>query len=323
MSGIKICLISTTGGHLNQLLQLKEVYEKYEHYFVTIKSEYAEQALRSEKFYYMKQILRNPLNLFINLFESLTILKSERPDVLITTGAGDALPTCYLGKLMGIKVIFIETFARVSIPSFFGILVHPISDLTIVQWEALLESYKGSVHGGFLYDIQPSQSYAKDGPQKTFVTVGTHFLNFNRLLKELDILAEKGTLRGKVVAQIGHSSYEPKNYEWFTFVDPNRFAQYIRESDLIITHDGSTAIGTALSEGKITVVVPRLKEYGEASYDNKYDLARALEKENMIILVRDIKELEKAVVNSRDFRSAAKVRESNVVRLVNDYVGRV
>jgi len=299
---------------------LKEVYEKYEHYFVTVKSEYSAQALKDEKVFLVKQHLRNPLSFIKNFFESLKIFAAEKPDVIITTGSGDALATCYLGKLMGAKLIFIETFARVSEPSFFGTLVHPISDHTIVQWESMRNVYKKSVYGGPLYKIIPPQQLMKTDINKTFVMVGTHTLSFNRLLKELDELVGKGVLRGKVVAQIGHSSYEPKNCEWFRFAEPDKFIQHIRESDLIITHDGSNALSNSLSEGKTIIVVPRLKKFGEVSYNNKYDLARALEKENLVILVRDIKELEQAITKSKEFQSSASIKESNVIRLLNDYL---
>jgi beta-1,4-N-acetylglucosaminyltransferase len=72
----------------------------------------------------------------------MRILLKERPDVVISTGGGEiAIPFCYAGKLMGAKVVFIETLARVTTRSAAGKLIYPIADLFLVQWESLLKLY--------------------------------------------------------------------------------------------------------------------------------------------------------------------------------------
>ncbi|GAI84773.1 unnamed protein product, partial [marine sediment metagenome] len=69
-----------------------------------------------------------------------------------------------------------------------------------------------------------------EGMLMIFVTVGTHTQSFNRLLKEIDRLAASKKLRGKIVAQIGHSSYEPKNIEWFRFTTFEKLNKFYKNT---------------------------------------------------------------------------------------------
>ena len=74
-----------------------------------------------------------------------------KPDVIISTGAHTAVPMCYIAKLFGKKVIFIESFAKTSTPTLSGRMIYPISDLFIVQWEGMKEHYPKAVYGGSIY----------------------------------------------------------------------------------------------------------------------------------------------------------------------------
>lgn len=106
---------------------------------------------KKEKVFFVRDPGKNPLNLLINIFQSLLIFIKQMPDVVLSTGAGVAVPICYIAKLFGKKVIFIESFSRVNKPSLSGILVHPIADLFIVQWKSLIKFYKKAVYGGSIF----------------------------------------------------------------------------------------------------------------------------------------------------------------------------
>ena len=75
----------------------------------------------------------------------------EKPDVIVTTGALIVFPFCLYAKLMGTKVIYIETFARVNDRSLTGRLVYPLADLFLVQWESLLELYPKAKYVGGIF----------------------------------------------------------------------------------------------------------------------------------------------------------------------------
>ncbi len=147
---LKICMASSAGGHLTELLQVKEVVEGYDSFFVAFKREDTEGF--DEKLYFIEDPKRNPFKLFKNFFQSLKIIYQERPGVIITTGAGVVVPLCYIGKIFGAKIIFIESFARITSRSLSGVFVYPIADLFFVQWESVLTKYgKKAVYGGSVF----------------------------------------------------------------------------------------------------------------------------------------------------------------------------
>ena len=86
----------------------------------------------------------------IDVFQSLKLLFRERPDVIISTGAGVAIAMCWWGKVFGKKVIFIEDWCVVESPSLSGRLVCPISDLFIIQWKQLQKYYPKAKFRGAL-----------------------------------------------------------------------------------------------------------------------------------------------------------------------------
>ena len=148
---MKICLTCSTGGHLLQLLQLKKIYSKHSHFFLTFKRPMSKSLAKQEKVFFVKDPGKNPINLLINIFQSLSIFIQQQPDILISTGAGVAVPICYIAKFFGKKVIFIESFSRVQEPSLSGIFVYPMADLFIVQWRQLLKFYKRAKYGGSIF----------------------------------------------------------------------------------------------------------------------------------------------------------------------------
>ncbi|MTV72315.1 UDP-N-acetylglucosamine--LPS N-acetylglucosamine transferase, partial [Streptococcus pneumoniae] len=78
---------------------------------------------------------RNIKNLIKNTFLAYKILKKERPDLIISSGAAIAVPFFYIGKLFGSKTVYIEVFDRIDASTLTGKLVYPVTDRFIVQWE--------------------------------------------------------------------------------------------------------------------------------------------------------------------------------------------
>jgi UDP-N-acetylglucosamine:LPS N-acetylglucosamine transferase len=152
----KVILISSAGGHLFQLLQLHPIYQKYDSLLVTEK---LDTTLELKEKYNVKYLLggtRKNIGSFIfsftfNIIKSFIILVKFNPNVIISTGVHTAIPMCYLGKLLGKKIIYFETFARVSDKTLAGKLAYPISDLFFVQWEGLLKVYPKAIYKGGLY----------------------------------------------------------------------------------------------------------------------------------------------------------------------------
>lgn len=148
---MKICLTASSGGHFNQLLELLPILKKHKLFFVTPAS-HMKTVLGNYKMYIVKNPGRNPLRFVTHSVGSLRILFKEKPDVVITTGAGIVVPICFLAKfLFGSKIIFIETFSRIDEPSLTGRIVYRISDLFIIQWKQLKKFYGDkAIYGGSL-----------------------------------------------------------------------------------------------------------------------------------------------------------------------------
>lgn len=150
----KICFVSSSGGHWEELMCLKEIIRENDSFFVT------EQGGQSDDFnlgkiYKVPQINRNENGFIIHLmklfFKALRILHKEKPTVLITTGALVAFPFCVCAKLMNTKIIYIESFARVSNASLTGKLVYNMADLFLVQWENMKEIYPKAIYTGGIF----------------------------------------------------------------------------------------------------------------------------------------------------------------------------
>lgn len=145
---MKICIACSAGGHLTELLELKEFYSKHRHFFLTFERINSKNLAQEEKVYFITDPKRNPIKLIINFFQSLKIFFNEKPDVIISNGAGVAVPIAYIAKLFGKKIIFIESFCRVKTPSFSGKVFHPIADLFLVQWPQIDRKYRKAKYAG-------------------------------------------------------------------------------------------------------------------------------------------------------------------------------
>lgn len=132
-----------------------------------------------------------------------------------------------------------------------------------------------------------------------FVTVGSQKFQFDRLLQEIDRLIENKIINEDVIAQIGFSTYIPKNYKYSKFIDQDQFKQYISKCDMVITHAGTGAIVGALKQGKKVVAVPRLAKYGEHVDDHQIQLLDEFKELNFIEPAYDVKDLEKAIEKCR------------------------
>ena len=139
---MKVCFVTSSGGHLTHLMQLNDWWKDKERFWVTFDKPDANSILKNEKKYWCYYPTnRNIKNLIKNTFLAIKILKKERPNLIVSTGAAPAIPFFYLGKLFGAKVVYIEVYDRIDKPTITGKLVYPISDLFILQWEEQRKFY--------------------------------------------------------------------------------------------------------------------------------------------------------------------------------------
>lgn len=158
MSKKNVLFVASTGGHLKELMQLEEIFSKYDFNLITektesnlnLKNKYKERVnflvygTKDHKLVY-------PFKLIYNCFKSLYLYLKIHPDYIITTGAHTAAALCCLGKIFGSKIIYIETFANIKTKTITGKNLYHVSDLFIVQWESLLKLYPNAVYGGWIF----------------------------------------------------------------------------------------------------------------------------------------------------------------------------
>lgn len=151
---LKICFAASSGGHLEQILMLKPLMDKYECFLVTEKTTYSSE-INNLNVYYLLQVNRKelifPFEMVINTFRSIKIFFLEKPDIMITTGVLALIPMCFLIKLFGRKLIYIESFAKVTSPTETGKLMYKYADQFYVQWEPMLKIYPNAIFLGSIY----------------------------------------------------------------------------------------------------------------------------------------------------------------------------
>lgn len=146
----KICCISSHGGHLHELTRaVRNV--KGEKYWVTYKTAHTSAILVDKKHYFIIDPVTSKWKFLINGFQSLKHLIRERPNYVISTGAGMSVPTMLMAKyILRAKIIFIESAAALVEPTKTGKFIYPMSDLFLIQWESLRNFYPNAIYTGLL-----------------------------------------------------------------------------------------------------------------------------------------------------------------------------
>ena len=141
-----------------------------------------------------------------------------------------------------------------------------------------------------------------------FVTVGTHEQQFDRLIKEVDRLKKENLIQDEVFIQTGYSNYIPKYCEWEKIISYEKMNQMIEESDIIITHGGPATFMGVIAKGKVPIVVPRQKNFGEHVNDHQLEFCNKVKQYYPIIVINAIKKL---LTNLRNDKSEVTINSNN------------
>lgn len=147
----RLLLVSSSGGHWEQLQKLQPLIDKYNGCMVTEKTKFD---AKNSKYFVIQTDLKDkfmPIKMLWNALYSIIIWVKEKPDFVITTGTMVAYPFYLLAILFHKKFIFIETFGRANMPTVAGKKMEKHTDLFIVQWETQKKYYKKAIYGGCLY----------------------------------------------------------------------------------------------------------------------------------------------------------------------------
>jgi beta-1,4-N-acetylglucosaminyltransferase len=149
---MKILFVCSSGGHLSQLYRLRPWWEAHERAWVTFDDPHSQSLLRGERVTpAFAPTTRNVPNAVRNLRLAVRILRADRPDVIISDGAGVAFPFFLIARAIGVRTAYLEVYDRITRPTMTGRLCYPISGLFLLQWQEQLRHYpRGQVIGCLL-----------------------------------------------------------------------------------------------------------------------------------------------------------------------------
>ena len=146
---MKICIVSSCGGHLTEVRCLKPAYEAYEHFYVLNDKAILPADMR-DRTYFIAHSERDKKFIF-NLWEAFQILCKEKPDVILSTGAGPVVPFELVGRLFfGVRVVFVETITRIHAPSLTGKIMYHLAHCFYYQNIELKRFFPRGIYGGTL-----------------------------------------------------------------------------------------------------------------------------------------------------------------------------
>ena len=147
----KVLFISSTGGHLRELMKLKPLFKDYDYCIITEKDSTTIDLHKKYKIYYVPYSTRSKIiSYFFKytfvILKSIILFISIKPDAIVTTGTHTAIPICFLGKVFNKKIVYIETYANITRKTLTGKIIYHISDLFIVQWKEMKKLYPKAIY---------------------------------------------------------------------------------------------------------------------------------------------------------------------------------
>lgn len=272
-SRLKICLAASGGGHVRQLLDLAPTWSLHDYFFVTENTALGASLSEEHRTYFVPHVAFGQIRLgapfrmvagvISSVFRSAKIIWKERPDVVISTGAGAVFFAVAWAKLLGARTIIVESFARFDHPSIFSRVTAPWADDLVVQSKAL------SAHYPDAQVFDPLRILDSDAPPKRqliFATVGAT-LPFDRLVDMVVDVKARGDIPEDLIIQTGIGGRVPRGVETVETLPFDRVQDLLRDASVVICHGGTGSLITALRQGCHVIAVPRLMEKGE-HYDN-------------------------------------------------------
>jgi UDP-N-acetylglucosamine--N-acetylmuramyl-(pentapeptide) pyrophosphoryl-undecaprenol N-acetylglucosamine transferase len=192
------------------------------------------------------------VNLVLNLGFAWRTIRERRPDVILSTGAGLAVPFFVVGRLLGVRLVYVESLTRTRGLSLSGRLVARLA------------------HELFVH-----------------VTVGTPQQPFERLVRGLEAVS-----RTDLVVQYGPAAPPARAHRAVPFMSFSEMLEHFERADAVITHAGVGSILCASNAGHVPIVVPRLQRHGEHVDDHQLELVDELERTRQILVAWDVASLD-------------------------------
>jgi UDP-N-acetylglucosamine--N-acetylmuramyl-(pentapeptide) pyrophosphoryl-undecaprenol N-acetylglucosamine transferase len=312
---LRVCLAGSGGGHVRQLLDLEKAWSAYDHVFVTEDTALGRSIADEHRSHFVAHAalgqakLGAPLRLVAagirNFFQSAAIILRERPDVVVSTGAGSVFFSVLWARLLGARIVIIDSLARFDHLSAFARIAAPFAHDKVVQSPALQAFWPDAK----VFD--PIRLV--DGPRPAkepllFATVGAT-LAFDRLVESVAALKAAGEIPEAVYIQTGLGGAAPAGLEVVETLPFSGMISALQRADIVVCHGGTGSLITALREGCRVIAMPRLFALGEHYDNHQEEITTALEARGLIAVARSTDELSAAL---------KRVREQPVVMATSD-----
>ncbi len=208
-----------------------------------------------------------------NLRVSVALATRERPELVVTSGAGIAVAFTGVARARGARVVFAETMARVRNSSVSGRVLARLASRTLVQWEEMVSVHPRAVtcRPALLEDLPGGPIARGEG---TFVALGTHHQRFGRLLDTVRQALDAGVLPRPVFVQAGTTPLA--DLPGAATLPPEEMRERLEGSDTVVCHAGAGIIATALRAHRRPLVLPRLARHDEHVDDHQEQITGKL-----------------------------------------------
>jgi UDP-N-acetylglucosamine--N-acetylmuramyl-(pentapeptide) pyrophosphoryl-undecaprenol N-acetylglucosamine transferase len=303
---LRLCLAASGGGHVRQLLDLQPVWSKHDYFFVTEETALGQTLQGEHRTYFVPHYawgqvkFGTPFKMIsraiASFFQTAAFMLRERPDFVISSGAGAVFFAVLWGRLLGAKIVIIESFARFEKPSLFGRIAAPFAHDMVIQSAKLAGTYpKARIHDPLKYP----QSEPPPKQPLLFATVGAT-LPFDRLVDSVAQLHAEGAIPERIVIQTGIGGHAPEGLEVRETLPFDEVQALLRDASIVICHGGTGSLITALRQGCHVIALPRLFALGEHYDDHQLEITEAFEVRGLVKVARSVDELRDALAAVRD-----------------------
>lgn len=311
---------------MRQLLDLEGAWGPHDAFFVSEDTGLSRSLESKRPIFFVEHValgqgkLGAPLRMIAagvrNAIQSARIVIREKPDVVVTTGAGSVFFTVLWARLAGAKVVVIESFARFRNMSAFARVAGPFANVKVLQSAVL------SKHWPRAPVFDPMRALEAPRPAKeslVFATVGAT-LPFDRLVTSVAALKREGVIHERVVVQTGVGGARPEGLECHETLPFDEMLAMLRRAEIVVCHGGTGSLITALREGCHVIAVPRLFEKGEHYDSHQAEITEAFAERGLIQVAHTVEELAAAVAAAR---SRAPVMATSDPSALTDYLSKL
>jgi len=228
---------------------------------------------------------RAPLSVVRNVVASIALAVRHRPAVVVCAGAGGVAAYTLAARLLGARLIFVETMARVADASGTARVLGRLAEAVVVQWREGSRFHRRPVVcrplllTGIPTDRRPGIGSA--------AFVGTHSEPFDRLVGAVERAAAGGVLPGPVRLQAGVAQLASPHVEVEAWLPREEVIRRMAEAEIVVVHGGAGMISSALHAGRRPIVMCRLRRHGEHVDDHQLQLATKLAEVGLAVVVED------------------------------------